>query len=250
MWNTVASHPLEALSSSSAWDDYWETIGTESWLYREQSELYVRKLAAAIPLRPDMRVLDFGCGFGFVAELLADRVGEILVWDAAKNMRCHTAARLALHHNCHPLDLRDPTTAPPLRIDAILVNSVVQYMSRERFAEWLRIWRSWLAPGAAILVSDLVPPNHRVYRDVIDLLRFSFNRGKFQRTLRQILRELGSYGRKRQNAPLASYTTDDLQQLAAGAGLKLDILPGNLTHFVGRTTARFSAQSSAGGVVR
>src|SRR5688572_20531179 len=124
------SPALSPADPDERWDGYWEDLHAESWLYREQSELYISKLAAAIPLRPDMRVLDFGCGFGFAAELLADRVREVFVWDASANMRRNTLKRLSDRANCHLLDLSDPAGAPSEpRLDLILVNSVVQYMT-------------------------------------------------------------------------------------------------------------------------
>ena len=99
-------------------------------IFREQSDDYVRNLESAIELDQRARVLDFGCGFGFVAELLAPRVGELFLWDASANMRRRARVKVAGCRNIRFLDLSDTQASRrDLRFDLILVNSVVQYMT-------------------------------------------------------------------------------------------------------------------------
>jgi cyclopropane fatty-acyl-phospholipid synthase-like methyltransferase len=236
---TTATAPAQP---AEGWAGYWETLNAESWLYREQSELYVEQLAAAIELRPDMRVLDFGCGFGFVVELLTGRVAEVCFWDGAENMRRHTLARVAGRDNCRLLDLAEPKAVPDgTRFDLILVNSVVQYMTRDEFAGWLADWRRLLAPGGRVVVSDLIPPEHGSMRDVLDLLRFGRRRGVLVRALRQLAGGFFSYGKRRHATPLARYGRDELERLGQSASLRVSFLAANLTQFTRRTTAMFEA---------
>ncbi len=138
----ILSPALPAHTPPKEWADYWEDFNAEDCFHREPSKLYVEKLVAAVPLRPEMRILDFGCGFGFAADLIADRVSEVWVWDAAANMRQRAMKLLARRSNCHLLDLSDANEAAVQpRFDLILVNSVVQYMTRQEFAARLAEWR-------------------------------------------------------------------------------------------------------------
>ena len=61
-------------------------------LFREQADEYVRNLAGTGLLPSTGRVLDFGCGFGFVARGLSSRVGDLFLWDASENMRRRAAS--------------------------------------------------------------------------------------------------------------------------------------------------------------
>lgn len=47
------------------------------------AEAALASLRAAVALRPDARVLDFGCGTGVLTERLAPRVREVVADDAS-----------------------------------------------------------------------------------------------------------------------------------------------------------------------
>jgi SAM-dependent methyltransferase len=186
------------------------------------------------------RVLDFGCGFGFVAEMLAPHVGELFLWDASANMRRRARLNVAGRQNIRLLDLSDPKSLPDeLQFELILVNSVVQYMNLEEFSAWLLRWRSMLAPGGRIVVSDLIPPNYPALRDVPDLLSFSARRGFLVCAVWQALREIGRYWKVRRFRPLSRIGLEELSKLGKDAGLAASYLPVNLTHFRTRLTAVF-----------
>ena len=65
-------HVMENVSDErSGWESYWEGLSDNQRIFREQSDDYVRNLQSAFQLDRRARVLDFGCGFGFVTEMLA-----------------------------------------------------------------------------------------------------------------------------------------------------------------------------------
>lgn len=82
---TDASGPTSTEWSEGFWDD------DDPWIFEDEARDYVARLRATLPLARDARVLDFGCGFGFVPRLLAPHVGTLAVWDAspAKIGRAH-----------------------------------------------------------------------------------------------------------------------------------------------------------------
>ena len=223
------------------WQGYWETLSDRQQLFREQAAEYVRNLTAAVPLHPRMRVLDFGCGFGLVADLLAPKVGELYLWDASANMRRHARRQIAGHPNVRYLDLSRGT--PPLgapALDLVLVNSVVQYMAADEFGAWLRCWRDLLAPSGRVVVSDVIPPAGGSSLEFLDLLKFSARRGFLLRALWQAVRELGDYRKTRRANPLACLSREDLTTSGRRVHLNVAFIPRNLTHFPNRITAVFS----------
>jgi len=222
-------------ATADTWVSYWDALPEGQLLFRPEAEEYVRNLAAAFPLSRQSRLLDFGCGYGFVAAALAPRVGQVFLWDAAASMRRHAVARLAQQDNVVLLDLNDSTTKPSL--DLILVNSVVQYMTPEELAGWLPRWRQLLAPSGQVVLSDLIPPRHSFLTDLFSLLTFSVRRGYLVQAIRNILATRKRYKQAEHARPLYHPSCAELTRMAAAAGLATRFLDRNLTHFRGRVTA-------------
>jgi SAM-dependent methyltransferase len=223
------------------WKFYWEELRDNQQIFREQSDDYVRNLESTIELDPNAVVLDFGCGFGFVAEMLSPLVGELFLWDASANMRRRARVKVAGCRNIRFLDLSDSQASPrDLRFDLILVNSVVQYMTLDEFSAWLLRWRQMLAPAGRIVVSDLIPPDYPAVWDFVDLLRFSARRGFLARAIWEALGEIFSYLSVRQARPLTRIGREELRQRGKAAGLAVHYLPCNLAFFTKRITAVFT----------
>jgi cyclopropane fatty-acyl-phospholipid synthase-like methyltransferase len=233
------------VTAPDPWDSYWEQLTGRQQLYREQAREYVRNLLASGLVGRGLRVLDFGCGFGFVARGLAGHVGELYLWDASANMRCRAAKAVAACRNVRLID-RMPEQAPPLPpVDRILINSVVQYMPPAEFGRWLHIWRSMLAPGGLVVLSDLIPPGRPAMADVIDLVKFVARRRFLIRAVWQALGDVVRYSGRRRASPLTRLGEQDVTRLAAESGLSVTILEYNLTHFRGRVTAVCSPRLAA-----
>ena len=228
--------------SQTAWLAYFDGLAPQSPLYRVQAAVYVRELAGTVGLQQRDRILDFGCGFGFVAALLAPVVAEVRLWDPAPGMRAAAARTTAGSPNVRFCDL---AARPPARqasdrakaLDLILVNSVVQYMGPDELWGWLGCWRDMLAPGGRLVLSDLIPPAHRGMSDVVDLLRLGARHGSAVRAARDAVGGLTHYWRTSRAAPLARVGPQLLAQHAADAGLDMSTLPRNLTHFRKRWSA-------------
>lgn len=223
------------------WRPYWESLSDRCQLFREQAKEYVGRLESALPPGSHARVLDFGCGFGFVAAMLAPRVGQIFLWDASTNMRQRARVNVAGQPNIRFIDLSDPrAVASELRFDLILVNSVAQYMTRDDFSAWLVLWRDMLAPKGRVVVSDLIPPTYPASSDIVDLLRFSARRRVLARAIWQLFGDLWRYWRVRTACPLTRIGREELSRLGQTAGFVVSFLPRNLTHFTKRSTAVFT----------
>jgi SAM-dependent methyltransferase len=232
-----ASHPTDG------WTAYWEGLGGTETFFREQAKEYVANLECAVELNRNARVLDFGCGFGFVAKMLAPKVRKVFLWDTSVNMRRRARLNLADHHNIGFVDLSEPhAIARELNFDLIIVNSVVQYMSLEQFAACLVMWRTMLAAGGRIVVSDLIPPDYNSVSDFVDLLKFSIRRNVVGSALLQAIRDLGRYWRIRRGCPLTRVSVEDLTALSKHAGLSVSCLASNITFFTGRLASVLTHQ--------
>jgi SAM-dependent methyltransferase len=238
----TAAVPDEAEADKDAWDAYWAELPEDYRMLRENAGEYVRRLRSAIGFGgPETRVLDFGCGFGNVARLLAPSVHHLSLWDDAPRMRRCAMAAVAGAPNVELLDLSTAAheyQSP--RFDLILVNSVTQYMTVAEVQNSLRRWRAMLAPRGRIVVSDVVPPNYPAGRELWIVLQVSARRGFILRALYDAARILPLYWRARGARPRLRISKGELRQWAAVAGLTVRFLPDNLTYFSDRITAVFT----------
>lgn len=220
---TDASDPTSADWSDGFWDD------DDPWIFEDEARDYVARLRAALPLTRDARVLDFGCGFGFVPRLLAPHVGTVAIWDASPAMRRRAAATLADVDRVTLLDL-EAEAAPSARFEWILVNSVIQYLSIDELAAWLRRWRALLAPGGRIVVSDVWPPDSGVVREIAAVLAFAVRRGIVTKTIVGGLRRSRRHRAFARTRPLLRLDPGTLAAMAAAADLHTSRLVANLTY--------------------
>jgi SAM-dependent methyltransferase len=192
-----------------------------------EAAYYVEHLLRAVRIAPDARVLDFGCGFGLAAAVLAPAVGEIQLWDVAPAIRRRAAATTAFVANAHVLD----DGVAEGGFDVILVNSVVQYMSAGERRRWLRCWRAWLAPAGIVVLSDV--PRAGVMRgrlaEAVEIVVFHARRGRLGMLCRERLGDLLAYRRAARACPLAAIEPDRLRREAADAGFEVRLLGESLT---------------------
>lgn len=220
-----------------AWDAFWDSVPHNQRLLLEDAKEYLKNLAALIPLTPDLRVLDFGCGWGNVARLLSPRIGELYLWDESPRMRHLAAGAVAGLENARLIELgghNDHSNLPAF--DLIIANSVAQFMTAEELVYWLRRWRHMLAPKGHIVVSDLVPPEYPAGADLITLLRFSASRGFLLRALYDAARVMPLYQRTRRARPFLRTSHDQLTRWGSDAALAVRGFPRNLTCFRKRIT--------------
>lgn len=223
---------------ADGWKAAWEYGFDAHPLHRFEAEDTVERLARLLPLTPGIRVLDFGCGYGYVAERLSERVGEVSVWDQSASIRRHARQHLAGCPNVRFFDPDDvPAGSSPPQFDLILINSVVQYMSVDEFHSWLPRWRAMLAPGGVLVLSDLIPSTHSVRGDVFEILGFALRHGVLLNELGHTVRTLLAYARHHQAQELLKLDDSRLREEAARAGLDVQFAPFNLTVRSRRWTA-------------
>lgn len=129
--------------------------------------LAARELArriAALPLPRRLRVLEIGCGTGFLTQALRDEglSGDWLITDLAPAMLDRARARLGADATYAVLDgEHDAPAGGPF--DLICSNLATQWFVDEPAA--LARWRAWLAPGGQIMVATLGPGTFAEWRE-------------------------------------------------------------------------------------
>lgn len=221
------------------WIRHFDSLDDRFELFDQEASDYVCRLQSAISLRRDCKVFDFGCGFGLAAKLLAPHVEQLWLWDTSPNMRQRAQQSVAAFNNTHVLESLTPESQNDLYVDIVLVNSVIQYMSREEFIHWLKRWRSMLRVDGQIVVSDIVPEESWAFSDMVESLVFAARRGFLIRSIRFAFSALARYWRTRWHTSLLSFSQKELYSVAAKTQLAVEFLGTNLTYRKNRVTAIF-----------
>ena len=103
----------------------------------------------------------------------------------------------------------------------------------------LALWRRLLAPGGALIVADVIPPDVGALSDVSALLRYAAKNGFLLAALGGLVRTAVSpYRKLRSTLGIAQYTQGEFMQKLAAAGYAAERLPHNLEHNPARMTFR------------
>lgn len=158
------------------WDAYWNGR-TTIYVNDLHKQIHYRGVAAegVISLLPheSARVLDFGCGEALSADVVAKQARTLVLCDKAQVVREGLITRFESVENISVSAPEVIAVMPSPSFDLIIVNSVIQYLSRPEldalFAEWHRL----LSPGGLLVVGDIVTPAGNMISDIRALLSFA-----------------------------------------------------------------------------
>lgn len=223
--------------SATSWGSYWESVGECRNVFESEARDFVTRLGEVVALHGGTKVLDFGCGFGYAARLLAPQVSTVTIWDGSANVRSRARLRTAHLSNIVYADLAASDSDPRAAFDLITVHSVVQYMNQAEFSEWLARWRKMLTPSGCLVISDLIQAQTSSWREMLRYIQFSSVNGFLWTALMQGVREIGNYSRARSSRPLLEVTPELLVRLSIKHKWTLEILTANLSYRQDRITA-------------
>lgn len=210
--------------TDETWFEYWSDTPDDPYLAAE-AQVLVGRLADLFDFEGSERILDYGCGYGYVAEGLSSLVGEVKIWDHVETVREHALARISRPN----VALLDPT-APGPPFDLIVVNSVIQYMSEETLAAAMAFWGEILAKGGSIALTDVPAEPPSLIGEGIAWFRLAARHGVVGDALRFVRSNADRYRRARSSAALATWGEAKIRGLAEEAGLIAEKQPTNLAY--------------------
>ncbi|MDP1926848.1 MAG: class I SAM-dependent methyltransferase [Thiobacillus sp.] len=135
-------------SKARLWDD--------NPVFRERGLEIAQAIRQAVPLHPQMRALDYGCGTGLLSFPLKDELGSILLADSSSGMLEVVKEKIAAQgvRNMTPLQLDLLSDlAPSERFDLIATAMTLHHVPDTDAI--LRIFHDLLQPGGYLCVADL-----------------------------------------------------------------------------------------------
>ena len=224
---------------SGNWLEFWN--GEHSIYVNERHKmlhdrLVARDVAALVPSGKPV-VLDFGCGEASEAREVAKKCGTLYLSDAAPAVRARVEARYAGDPVIAVLSPEGVEALPDGSLDLVVVNSLLQYLSREELGRWLAVFRAKLKPRGRLVLGDVIPPDVSPVTDAAALLRFGMEGGFLFAALGGLVRTLFSdYRKLRSRLGLSTYSQPDIQVILEGAGFSAERRYPNLGHNQARMT--------------
>lgn len=216
----------------STWLDYWnapDAMFTGSRHARAHAERFVDALPGIVSLTPGAVLLDLGCGEAPAAPRLAAAQVTVLLFDPSHHFEALLRDRHAAVDGITVLDVTGLDALAEGSVDVVLTNSVLQYLSRDEFAELAaRVARLLAADGVWVL-ADVVAPGGGAMGDVGRMLLDSWRRGFLAESLLALLRLRRSrYRARRRELGLSAYSDADVEAVLAPHGLVARRTPENL----------------------
>jgi ubiquinone/menaquinone biosynthesis C-methylase UbiE len=115
-------------------------------------------------------------------------------------------------------------------VDLILINSVIQYISRVELSAALRDLQHLLKPDGRFLIGDVIAPGTPLWRHVIVFLSFAYREGFLVPGMIGLVRNfLPSYKSLARKQGLSNYSEADLLSIFERSGLRGERLPRNIS---------------------
>lgn len=223
------------------WVSFWDGAHSIYVNDRHKQVHYARitaDIARLLP-GPNARVLDYGCGEALGAEPLSRNCATLALADAAPTIRGKLKERFAGQPKISVLSPEETAALPAGSLDVVIVNSLLQYLSRADFVALLAVWRRLLVPGGTLIIADVIPPGVSAVQDAAALLTFGAREGFLVAAFVGLARTAVSpYRKLRADLGLATYEEADILALIAEAGFTVERLPTNIGHNQARMAFR------------
>ena len=205
------------------WRDYWNG-DSPIYVSDRHKQVHYRRIAediAGFLTTGRERVLDYGSGEALSADIVAARAGHLYLSDGAETVRRRIAERFGGLGNLTVLAPEDIGRIEPGSIDLVVVNSLLQYLSRGELAALLPVLRDTLRLDGRLLIADVIPPAVGPLTDASALLRFAARDGFLVAAVAGLVRTAFSdYRRKRAELGLTVYTEAEFLAALTAAGLE------------------------------
>jgi SAM-dependent methyltransferase len=232
------------MGAMTDWRSFWDSDHS-IYVNDRHKDVHYREIAdqiAAFVPGPAARVLDHGSGDAIHADRVAAVAAEVLLCDAAANVRAAMAQRFTNNPRIKVLAPEQVETLPAGSLDLIVSNSMAQYLTPAELDRLLALWRRLLAPGGALIIGDVIPPDAGAVSDVTSLLRYAAGHGFLLAALLGLARTtVSSYRKLRSTLGITQYTEAAFMQKLRAAGFTAERLARNMEHNPARMTFRARA---------
>jgi 2-polyprenyl-3-methyl-5-hydroxy-6-metoxy-1,4-benzoquinol methylase len=232
------------------WISYWSENPRLFGIVMEQSTGYfAQSLARKSILKPGLRILDFGCGPGYLTKHLTETCNSYVGVDISENyiQTCKALFKNKPNYQFACLYPQEDTSGLATAnlvahsFDLIIINSVIQYFSSKKMVlELLENCKKLLTPNGTILLADVVTHDKGLYKDALAVLKHSISNGYFFAFMLFMYQaRVSRYNETRKKQPLLSLSAEEVRNICNQLQLTCTPLP-NCTLQASRNTYAIS----------
>lgn len=220
------------------WTNFWQSERHSfDDVMRMATQYFADRLCEVFDINGDMHVFDYGCGPGFLADVLIPKgvafsgadINEFFI------QRCKTQ-----HPNGNFFAIHADATenaailqhSMQRQADFIILLSITQYLSNPDDLEKIIVsLKPHLKKSGRIIVADVVDEHTRSYRDALSLLFHSIKNGRvgaFVRFIRYVLRS--EYARVAKTTSLQTIPEQFVSEMCKRQDLHCKLEPGLTFH--------------------
>jgi SAM-dependent methyltransferase len=226
--------------SASDWIEFWDG---EHPIYVDarHAAAHFRRIAEDIrgyaPENGNGVFLDYGCGEALSAELVAEKVGRLILCEPAPNVRGMLAGRYAGNPKVVVRKPDDIATMAAESLDVIVMHSVAQYVTPHELDRLFRMFRKLLKPEGLFVLGDVIPRKLSALADGMALLKFGSQEGFYGKALRGLIRtRFSHYWKLRKSLGLERYDEGEITAKLEAAGFTVQRSRSNIGHNSKRMT--------------
>ena len=224
----------------SDWINFYDFKHSVIYVNARHRDVHYRVIAEDITKyvhSPTAHVLDYGCGEATSAELVAAACGQLVLAEAAPNVRASLTMRYAGHSKIAVITSEQAAALPQASLDLIVMHSVAQYLSEPELERVLAMFCALLKPDGLFVLGDIVPPHFAAPSAALALLRFGATNGFFWEAASGLVRIFVSdYLRLRRTVGLSHYTEAAMLEKLKRAGFTAERATKNIGHNQRRMT--------------
>ena len=221
------------------WIDYYDSDHTiyVSKLHRDlHFQIIARDIIGYIP-SPEAVVLDYSSGEALSAGAVAEACGKLILAEPAPGVRSRLIARFASNTKISIYSLEDVRNMAEQSIDLVVMNSVTQYIAKDKLDSTLAVIRRLLKPSGKLVLGDILRPDTGTFKDALALLRFSARHGFLKDALRGLIKTaLSNYRQLHAAIGLQRYSEAEIMAKLRAAGLMAERATTNIGHNPWRMT--------------
>jgi 2-polyprenyl-3-methyl-5-hydroxy-6-metoxy-1,4-benzoquinol methylase len=224
-----------------SWGSYWTDNPKLFMKVMEKStQFFAQKLIKSKLITGNTRLLDFGCGPGYLATQLKDRIAlyygvdisEIYIKTARE--KCADIADfyfLQLPED-HSPDGLNTLGLPKAGFDTVIILSVIQYLkNKEEVLALLQNCKSFIHSSGKIILADVIENDNGLWKDALNVLKHSISNfyvGSFIRFMFRI--KFSKYNSLRKVHKLLYLSEAEVNNLCQELHMQYVILPHLTIH--------------------
>ena len=137
----------------SDWVKFYDFKHSVIYVNARHRDVHYRTIAedirAYVP-SPTAHVLDYGCGEATSADLVADACAQLVLVEAAPNVRASLTMRYAGHPKIAVIAAEQAAALPKASFDLVVMHSVAQYLTQAELDRLLAMFRSAAQAGRTL----------------------------------------------------------------------------------------------------